>query len=112
MVDLAVNTNIFKVGESIITPLARNALEEWFDEDITVLTSGMGRGATIVIDFAFSDPTVVEYTLDGGTNFISFNQGIALMGGQSRYIRVTTGVRVNFRAIEAGTLIRAIVGEV
>lgn len=112
MVDLAVNTNIFSVADLIVIPLARNANEEWFAEDITVLTSGMNRGATIVVDFSFSVPTIVEYTLDGGTTFIEFNQGIALMGGQSRYIRVTSGVRVNFRATEAGVLNRAIVGEV
>lgn len=112
MVDFPINTNIFKVAESATTPTAKNIDEEWLAEDIVVLTSNINRGATIVIDFSYSIPTIVEYTLDGGTTFVPFNQGIEVMGGQSRYLRVTSGVQVNFRAKLAGTLNRIVVGEV
>lgn len=112
MVDFAINTNIFKVGESITTPTAKGVDEEWLADDVVPLTSGMDRGVTIVIDFSYSVPSIVEYTLDGGTTWVGFNQEIAIMGGQSRYLRVTSGVQVNFRAKVAGTLNRIIVGEV
>jgi len=112
MVNFPINTNIFKIGESIMSPVAKNVDEEWFSEDVVVLTSNILRGATIVVDFSYSIPTVVEFTLDSGTTWVAFNQGIALMGGQSRYLRVTSGVMVNFRAKLAGTLNRVVVGEV
>lgn len=112
LVDFPINTNIFKVADLITTPIAKNVDEEWFAEDIVTLTSDMMRGATIVVDFSYSIPTIIEYTLDGGSTFVAFNEGLAIMGGQSRYLRVTTGSQVNFRAKLAGTLNRIIVGEV
>lgn len=112
MVDCPININIFKICDSITTPTGKGIDEEWFAEDITILTSNPLRGATIVIDFSYSIPTIVEYTLDSGVTFVPFNQGIAVMGGQSRYLRVTSGVQLNFRAKLAGTLNRAVVGEV
>ena len=112
MVDFPINRNIFKIGDQIVTPIAKLADAEWFAEDITVLTSDQTRGTTIVLDFSYSVSSVIEYTLDSGTTWVSFNQGVALVGGQSRYLRVTTGVQVNFRAKTAGNLNRCIVGEV
>ena len=112
MVDFPIDTGIRKIGDQIIIPLARNADEEWFAEDITVLLSNANILGTIVVDFAFSVSSIVEYTLDGGINFIAFNNGDAVVGGQSRFIDVTTGVTVNFRAKTAGTLIRCIVSSV
>ncbi len=112
MVDFPININIFVVGARLTTPTAKGIDEEWFAEDIVPLTSNSMRGATIVIDFSYSIPTIVEYTLDGGATFVPFNQGVAVMGGQSRYLRVTSGVQLNFRAKLAGTLNRAVVGEV
>ena len=112
MVDFPINTGIRKIGDQITTPIARGIDEEWFDEDITVLLSNTNILATIVVDFAFDVSSIVEYTLDGGANFIAFNQGLEVSGGQSRFIDVTDGVVVNFRAKTTGTLIRCIVSSV
>ena len=53
--------------------------------------------------------SVIEYTLDSGVTWVSFNQGNAITGGQSRFIRVTTGVQLNFRATQAGNVNRCVV---
>ena len=112
MVDFPINTNIFKIGDQITIPVAKSGNEEWFAEDITVLTSNVSKGSTVVIDFSYSVTSLIEYTLDSGTTWIPFNNGDPIIGGQSRYIRITTGVLLNFRAAQAGTLNRVIVGEV
>jgi len=112
MVDFPINTGIRKIGDSILTPIGKTASEEWFAEDITVKLSNVNRLATIVVDFAFSIASVIEYTLDGGANFIAFNNGDLVVGGQSRFIDVTSDVTVNFRATTGGTLIRCIVSSV
>lgn len=113
MPDFPVDTNLFILASNSITsPEAKGIDEEWFAEDITVLTSNALRGTTIVIDFSYTVSSIIEYTLDGGVTFVAFNEGLAISGGQSRYIRVTSGVQVNFRAKGAGTLNRAIVGRV
>lgn len=112
MVNFPIDTGIRKVADSILTPLARNSFEEWFSEDITVLLSKTDVLATLVVDFAYSISSLVQFTLDSGTNWISFNNGEAVVGGQSRFIDVTTGVQVNFRAQQSGTLVRCIVSSV
>jgi len=112
MVDFPIDTGIRKIGDAILTPTAKGSDVEWFAADITVLLSNTNILATIVVDFAFDVPTVVEYTLDGGANFIAFNNGDPVVGGQSRFIDVTTGVLVNFRAKTGGNLIRCIVSSV
>jgi len=50
--------------------------------------------------------------LDSGVNWIAFNNGDAVNGGQSRFIDVTSGVLVNFRAKTGGNLVRCIVSSV
>lgn len=112
MVDFPIDTGIRKIGDQITVPIAKGNDVEWFAEDITVLLSNVNRLATLVVDFAFDVSTVVEYTLDSGVNFIAFNNGDPVVGGQSRFIDVTTGVLVNFRAKTGGTLIRCIVSSV
>lgn len=112
MVDFPIRSIVFRIGDQILIPISKNMDEEWFAEDITILTSNPNVGATIVIDFSFTTATVVEYTVDGGSTFVAFNNGIAVVGGQSRYIRVTTDSQINFRAKAAGTLNRCLVGEV
>lgn len=112
MVDFPIDVGIRKIGDKIIVPVAKGTDIEWFAEDITVLLSSLDRLATLVVDFAFSVSTVAEYTLDSGANWIAFNNGDAVVGGQSRFIDVTTGVTVNFRAKTGGTLIRCIVSSV
>lgn len=121
MVDFPIETGIRKIGNSILTPLVLDPQEPWFNDGTgppgvgiptTILLSNTNVLGTIVVDFAFDTPTVVEYTLDGGGNFIAFNQGLPVTGGQSRFIDVTTGNLVNFRATLGGTLIRCIVSSV
>ena len=112
MVDFPIIVGIRKIGDQITTPIAKGIDVEWFAEDITVLLSDIDRLATIVVDFAFSVTSVIEYTLDSGTNWIAFNNGEEVTGGQSRFIDVTTGVLVNFRAKTGGNLVRCIVSSV
>lgn len=112
MVDFPIDMGIRKIGDKIITPIAKGIDVEWFAEDITVLLSNADVLATIVVDFAFDVSTIVEYTLDGGINFIAFNNGDPVVGGQSRFIDVTSGVLVNFRSKSGGNLIRCIVSSV
>lgn len=113
MVNFPINIGIRKIADKIIIPINKNADEEWFAvEDIVPLLSSDNVLATIVVDFAFTVPTIVEYTLDSGVNWIAFNQGDPVVGGQSRFIDVTTGVLINFRAKTGGTLIRCVVSSV
>lgn len=112
MVDFPINTGVRKIADSITIPVAKGSNVEWFSTDIAVLLSNANVLATLVVDFAFDVSTVVEYTLDGGLNFIAFNNGDAVSGGQSRFIDVTKGVKVNFRAVTGGNLIRCIVSSV
>ncbi len=112
MVDFPIITGIRKIGDQITTPIAKGIDVEWFAEDITVLLSNVDVIGTLVVDFAFSISTIVEYTLDSGANWIAFNNGDAVVGGQSRFIDVTDGVQVNFRVKTGGTLIRCIVSSV
>lgn len=101
---------VFKIID-IATPGARNIDEVWLAEDATINTSNANRGATVVVDFSYGISSIIEYTLDGGTTWIPFNNGVAVLGGQSRYIRVEKGDQVNFRAKLAGALDRCILGE-
>ena len=112
MADLPIDTGVRKIGDSILTPIARTAGEEWFAEDINILLSNINVLGTIVVDFAFSVSTIVESTLDGGANFILFNNGEVVVGGQSRFIDVTKDSAINFKAAQIGTLIRCIVSRV
>lgn len=91
------------------TGTATASPEEWFAEDITIDLSNAAIIAPIVVDFSYDVSSVIEYTLDGGTVWQAFNGGVAVVGGQSRFIRVTDGNQVNFRAIVAGNINRVIV---
>ena len=113
MVDFPIKTGIRKIGAQITTPAVRGTDTPWFAEDnIIILLSSVNVLGTIVVDFAFSVSSVIEYTLDGGANWIALNNGDPVVGGQSRFIDVTAGVQVNFRAKTGGTLIRCIVSSV
>ena len=109
MVDFPIRQNITRIGDDnpITDPL--NADDEWFAADIAIQLSADDLIAPVVIDFAYSASAIVEYTLDSGTNWVAFNNGVAVLGGQSRFIRVTNGDLLNFRAKTAGTIIRCIV---
>jgi hypothetical protein len=112
VVDFPIDTGIRKIGGKIISSVVKNADEEWFVEDIIVLLSNPNILGTLVVDFAYSVSSVVEYTLNSGSNWILFNNGDPVVGGQSRFIDVTSGVQVNFRARAAGNLVRCIVSSV
>ena len=111
MVDFPINTGIRNIGDSILIPVGKAVDVLWFGEPIVPLLSNTDILATLVVDFAFDVSAVIEYTLDG-VNFIAFNNGDPVVGGQSRFIDVTTGVSVNFRSKTSGTLIRCIVSSV
>ena len=112
MVDFPINTGIRKIGAQVYLLLGLSSLDEWFAEDITILLSNTNILGTIVIDFAFSVPGIMEYTLDGGDNWIALHSGDEISGGQSRFIDVTTGNQVNFRSKLSGELIRCVVSSV
>jgi len=110
MVTVKIRDNLFKILDQINTPFAPGADTAWFAEDITIQTSTDSRGTTIVVDFSYTTTTVIFYTLNGVD--VEFADGKSITGGQSRYIRVTNGDVINFKATAAGTLNRCIVGEV
>ena len=110
MADYPVDSGVqITADPKILTPTAKAGDEEWLAEDITILLSNADRIAAIVVDFSYSVTSIIEYTLDSGATWVPFNQGIAIIGGQSRFIRVTTGVQLNFRATQAGNVNRCIV---
>ena len=110
MADYPVNSGVqITADPKILTPTAKAGDEEWLAEDITILLSNANRIAAIVVDFSYSVTSIVEYTLDSGVTWVSWNQGNPLTGGQSRFIRLTTGVQLNFRATQAGNVNRCIV---
>ena len=120
MADFILKNNISKISSQSVLPanpiIGLVANDKWFVDDIDIVISGPttpDRTAPIIIDFSFSLPTIVEYTLlgDESGKYIELNDGEQLDGGQSRFIRVTDGDKLNFRAKTAGDLNRAILGE-
>lgn len=109
MVTFGIDTGVRDIADSITTLIARDADEEWFAEDITIDLSSSLRIAPIVIDFSYDASSIIQYTLNSGTTWNSFNNGSAIDGAQSLFIRVTDGDTVNFRARTAGNLNRAVV---
>ena len=110
MVTFGLSNNVFPIIDTA-TPGARIADAVFLAVNATLNTSNANRGSTVVVDFAYSVSSIVEFTLNG-TDWIAFNNGVAVEGGQSRSIRVENGNTVNFRAKTAGTLIRCVLGEV
>jgi len=111
MVTFGTDRNIFEVIDTA-TPGARAIDAIWLAADAVINTSNANRGTTVVVDFAYDAASVVEYTVDGGTTWIEFNEGVAVQGGQSLYIRVLTGASVNFRAKTAANLTYCFLGTV
>ena len=109
MVDFKIQEGIRPIGDKIITTTAKAMNAEWFAEDITILLSNNKILTTIVVDFSYSISSIIQYTLDSGATWASFNQNVAVFGGQSRFIRVTNDVKLNFRADTAGDIHRIVV---
>jgi len=113
MVDFPINNGIRKIASnSHVVPVGKLVDVEWFAEDITILLTSTNVLGTIVVDFSFSVSAIMEYTLDSGTTWVAFNNGLAVTGGQSRFIDVTTGNLVNFRSKVGGQLNRCVVSSV
>lgn len=112
MANFLLRNNISKISpQSIKVVTAKNIDEEWLVSDIDIVLSSNTITAPVIIDFSYSTTSNIEYTLDGGTTFVAFNDGHALTGGQSRFIRVSNGDKLNFRAKLAGNLNRVLIGE-
>jgi hypothetical protein len=68
-----------QMGVIIIASMtgAKAANAPWFDSDITNLNDSWN----LVIHIAVGTASVVQYTLDGGTNWINLNKGENLVAG-------------------------------
>jgi len=110
MVTFQLRTNTHRIADRITSLVNKTADTKWFTNDIDIVCSDP-VGSTIIYDFNFSVSSIIEITLDG-TNFAPINNGLALAGRQSRYLRVLNGDKVNFRAKVTGDLNRIVVGEV
>jgi len=108
MVTYGINTGVRDIADSILVVTAKGIDVKWFAEDITINLSKTGIIAPIVVDFTYDVSSVIEFTLDG-TIWNAFNNGSAINGAQSLFIRVTDGAIVNFRAKTAGNINRVIV---
>jgi len=116
MAEFKLRSNVSRISPQSVnpaTPVAKNIDEKWLDSDIDIVISDSLRTSPIIIDFSYSVSSVIEYTLRGDASgiYIPFNDGSELTGGQSRFIRVSNGDKLNFRAKLAGDLNRAIIGE-
>ncbi len=110
MVTAQIRTNVHRIFERITIAIAKTADVEWLAADIDIVISSP-VGGTIIYDFNFDVATIVEITFDGST-FAPINEGLAVTGRQSRYLRVLNGDKINFRAKTTGNLNRLVVGEV
>lgn len=108
MVTFGIDTGVRDIADSILVVTAKAGDAKWFAEDITISLSKNGIIAPIVIDFTYDTSSVIEFTVDG-TIWNAFNNGSAIDGAQSLFIRVTNGAIVNIRAKTAGNINRAIV---
>ena len=103
--------NLHKIMVSITSLVAKNAEEEWIVGGDLIIQCPSPLGATLIYDFNFSVSSIIEITMDGST-WAPINENVALVGRQSRYLRVLNGDKVNFRAKLAGNLNRLVIGEV
>lgn len=111
MAEFGVNTNIFRIFESLARTLVV-ADTNWFDENITIKTSNDKKGTTIVVDFSLDFESVVSFTVDGGDHYTEFDEGIQIKGAQSRYVRLVNGSVFNIKSTSGGDINYAIVGEI
>jgi hypothetical protein len=76
---------------------AKAANAPWFDSDITNLNDS----ENLVIHIAIGTASVVQYTLDGGTNWINLNKGENFVAGSGYtfVMQVMKGDTFNLRHI-------------
>ena len=110
MVDFPINTNIHLVAAS--TSGAKAIDEKWFTEDVTIILSSNNKAARLILDFGFRESSIVEITRDGGTIWIPFNEGNAILGEHDLLVPVNNGDIINFRAKSAVILTFASFGDV
>ncbi len=109
MVIFGIDIAVRGIADSITVVTAKASNAEWFDEDITIDLSGSLRIAPIVVDFSYDTSSIIQYTLNSGTTWNSFNNSSAIAGAQSLFIRVMDGDQVNFRAVTGGNINRVVV---
>ena len=109
MVDFPIREGVRNVADSILVVTAKGIDVEWFAEDITTKLSSSSIIAPIVVDFSYDVSSIIQFTLNSGNTWNSFNNGSPINGAQSIFIRVTDGDQVNFRAKAAGNINRVVV---
>jgi len=75
-----------------------NADVNWFVCDWFCVTENLEMSIVVVLDFEFDERSIVEYTINGGNDYVSLNNGSALTGKQTRFITLQNGDRFNVRA--------------
>lgn len=109
MVTFGIHEGIRLVADSILVVTSKGIDVKWFAEDITIKLSKTNIIAPIVVDFTYDVSSIIEFTLTGGAPWNPLNNGSAIDGAQSLFIRVTDGDIVNFRAKTAGNINRVVV---
>ena len=112
MVDFPISTGIRRIADKITSSVEMAIEVPWFTTPITILLSSVDVISTIIIDFSFDTESVIEYTLNDGINWQSFDNEQLIKGGQIRFLDVISGNKINFRAKTEGNLIYCIVSSV
>lgn len=110
MVDFPIREGVRETADSILVVTPKIIDAEWFANDIVIKLSSSTAIAPIVIDFSYDITSIIQYTLNSGSTWNSFNNGSPIDGGQSLFIRVMNNMQVNFRAKIAGNINRVVVG--
>lgn len=90
-------------------PGSKSANQEWFTIDCSDTKVPVNLSRQILIHFAISTDSVIEYTLDSGSNWVAFNNKSPLSNntGYELGLRIRNGDLFNIRATEALTVIFA-----
>lgn len=90
-------------------PGSKSANQEWFTSDVSDDLVPLNLSRQILIHLAINTASVVEYTLDSGTNWVAFNnkQQLDSNTGYEFSMRIRNGDLFNIRATGALTVIFA-----
>lgn len=88
-----------------IDALVRTANQEWFGTDLEA-NEGLGQGEKWTMHLSINTTTLVQYTLDSGSTWISFNSGADLVANAGyEFTFIVDGAdTINFRALLAVTV--------